>query len=176
VEIRAATSEDLTAVLGVQRQAFGSDEEAELVRALLVDPTARPLISLVAVEGGRAIGHILCTKATLAGGEPDPGCLILAPLAVVPTHQGQGVGVALIRAALDVARERGVGLVFVLGHPGYYPRGGFEPAGRLGFAAPYPIPDEVADAWMVQSLGRAHAGGGQVVCAEALDRPELWRE
>ena len=66
---------------------------------------------------------------------------ILAPLAVVPDAQGQGIGGALIEHGLSLLQRSGVGLVFVLGHPGYYPRHGFEPAGRLGFDAPFPILD-----------------------------------
>ena len=67
-------------------------------------------------------------------------------------------------------------MVFVLGHPGYYSRFGFEPAGRLG--APYPIPEKDADAWMAWDL-RGDLRGvamGEVRCAEAIDRPEYWRE
>ena len=70
-------------------------------------------------------------------------------------------------------------MVFVLGHMEYYPRYGFTPdAGRLGFSAPYPIPSEFANAWMVQALqpyGLSKAKG-KVICADALDRPEHWRE
>ena len=75
-------------------------------------------------------------------------------------------------------RREGTGLVFVLGHPGYYPRFGFEPAGRLGFKAPYPIPDEAAEAWMVQELSPGFIGrvSGTVRCCEVLDRPEHWQE
>jgi predicted N-acetyltransferase YhbS len=72
----------------------------------------------------------------------------------------------------------GVELVFVLGHPGYYPRFGFKPAGVLGFEAPYPIPEKHADAWMVRELRAGIIGSvrGKVVCADTLSRPEYWRE
>ena len=68
--------------------------------------------------------------------------------------------------------------MFVLGHPGYYPRFGFRPAGALGLAAPYPIPPQHADAWMVQELkaGTIGAVEGRVVCAKALDKREYWVE
>jgi putative acetyltransferase len=59
----------------------------------------------------------------------------------------------LIREGLRKLKEIGVEMVFVLGHMKYYPQYGFTPdAGRLGFPAPYPIPPEHADAWMVQAL------------------------
>jgi putative acetyltransferase len=69
-------------------------------------------------------------------------------------------------------------LVFVLGHPDYYPRHGFEPAGPQGLDAPYPIPAAHEDAWMVLALRPGVIGKlrGRVVCADALDKPEYWRE
>ena len=74
--------------------------------------------------------------------------------------------------------ETGVELVFVLGHPEYYPRHGFKPAGVHGFEAPYPIPDKHANAWMVQELHPGVIGNvnGKVICADMLNQPEHWRE
>jgi ribosomal protein S18 acetylase RimI-like enzyme len=54
--IRPAEPEDLTAVLRVERAAFGRAEEAELVAALLEDPTAAPHVSLLAEADGTPIG------------------------------------------------------------------------------------------------------------------------
>ena len=95
-----------------------------------------------------------------------------------PDSPGQGVGGHLIEEGLRRLSASGVDLVFVLGHPDYYPRHGFRPAGALGFKAPYPIPDKNADAWMVQELRPGLIGTvrGTVVCADALDKPEYWRE
>ena len=75
-------------------------------------------------------------------------------------------------------KESGVQLVFVLGHPDYYPRSGFKPAGVLGYEAPYPIPAENADAWMVQELFSGIIGRvrGTVKCSDAMNQPEHWRE
>ena len=104
---------------------------------------------------------------------------ILAPLAVVPACQKQGVGGLLIAKGLELLRERGSRLVFVLGHNTYYPRFGFIPdAGKLGFPTPSPIPEQHADCWMVQPLSEAGFEGprGRIVCSETLSRPECWRE
>lgn len=177
--VREALPEDAAAVLDVHRAAFGGEEEAGLVEALLGDPTAQPVVSLLAEDGGRVVGHVLLTTATLEG--PESGSLrvmLLAPLAVAPDRQGRGVGGALVRASLERARCAGAGLVFVLGHPGYYGRFGFAPAGWEGLEAPYPVPDADADAWMVRELDEGLLAGarGRLRAADALMRPELWRE
>ncbi len=178
MHIRETTASDLDNVISVQRDAFGGDEIANLTRDLLSDPSAAPMVSLLALDEDRAVGHILFTAARLAGEPSGISIEILAPLAVVPDAQNQGIGGKLIERGLQILSESAVDLVFVLGHPEYYPRHGFEPAGCLGFEAPYPIPEKDADAWMVQALRPGVIGSvrGEVVCAEALDRPEHWRE
>jgi putative acetyltransferase len=178
VRIEEALESDTQDVLSVERMAFGQDDEAELVRALLSDPSAQPLLSLLAWEGGRPLGHVLFTAARLREAPHAGTIAILAPLAVVPGAQRRGIGGALVARGLELLSAAGVSLVFVLGHPDYYPRHGFEPAGRLGFEAPFPIPDEDADAWMVQALAPRVIGPvrGKVICADALNEPEYWRE
>jgi len=178
--LRTTRASDRDTILTLHRAAFGPEEGpviADLVNALLDDPTAEPRLSLLAERDGRAVGHILFTRTTLA---PDPDGLdarLLAPLAVHPDHQGDGVGGTLIRDGLTRLRQAGAALVFVLGHPGYYPRHGFRPCRVV--AAPYPIPAQHADAWMVQELSRGaeeRAAGGTLGCATAIDRPEYWIE
>ena len=63
IRIKKAFESELTEVLNVECQAFDSEEEANLVAALLDDPTAQPVLSLLAYDGNKAIGHILFTKA-----------------------------------------------------------------------------------------------------------------
>ena len=176
--IREATESDLDDVLFVERSAFAGDEVAELTRDLLEDPSAKPALSLLALRDGRAVGHILFTAARLDQTQNTVSASILAPLAVIPEVQKQGIGGRLIERGLRRLSESGVDLVFVLGHPEYYPRHGFEPAGPIGFEAPYPVPEKDADAWMVQALRPGVIGSvrGKVICADALDRPEHWRE
>jgi predicted N-acetyltransferase YhbS len=181
LEIRKASAEERDEILNLHQAAFGVDEGpeiAELVGNLLVDDTALPLFSLVAVDKGDLVGHVLFTRARLSGPDEPVSAQLLAPLAVRPGSQKMGVGTRLIEAGLAELKRAGVDLVFVLGHPGYYPRCGFTPAGALGFEAPYPIPEKNAAAWMVQDLSGAAIGrlSGRVVCARALDHPELWRE
>jgi putative acetyltransferase len=177
MKLKPASSTDLEAVLSVHQDAFGSSEEPSLVKRLLGDPSAQPCLSLLALKDERALGHILFSRAAV-GGCPELSASILAPLAVVPDAQRQGIGGDLIRHGLRLLSKSGVDLVFVLGYPAYYARHGFRPAGKRGFTAPYPIPEKNSDAWMVLALrsGVVGAYSGIVICAEALDRPEYWRE
>ena len=178
MHIREAVDSDLEDVLSVECAAFGNDKEAELVRALLVDPTAKPILSLLAFEDTRAVGHILFPTVRLTTTPSTVSSSILCPLAIVPDAQNQGIGGKLIEEGLQQLSQSGVGLVFVLGHPSYYPRHGFAPAGRLGLEAPYPIPDKDADAWMVKAIRPDVIGSvsGKVICPDALNAPEYWRE
>jgi putative acetyltransferase len=178
LHIREAVETELNDVLLIERIAFGYDKEPNLVRDLLHDPSARPSLSLLALINDRAVGHILFTTARLSSTQDAVSIVILAPLAIVPDAQKKGIGGKLIEQGLELLSISGVDLVFVLGHPDYYPRYGFKPAGHLGFEAPYPIPDEHADAWMVQALRSDVIGtvNGKVICADALNNPEHWRE
>jgi len=83
----------------------------------------------------------------------------------------------LIKEGLTRLSRIGVDLVFLVGHPGYYPRFGFALALRLGFQPTYPIPSEVADAWMVRALRPNIIGtvSGKVICCDAMNKPEIWR-
>jgi len=178
MKIREATDSDLNDVLSVEKEAFGYDKESNLVKDLLSDSSASPLYSLLVFNDDRAVGHVLFTSARLEGTQNGVSISILAPLAVIPDLQKQGVGGKLIERGLKHLAHSGVDLVFVLGHPDYYPRYGFKPAGVQGFEAPYPIPEEHADAWMVQELRPGVIGSvtGKVRCADMLNKPEHWRE
>jgi len=173
--IRESNESDYNTIMMVNKAAFNSDVEPKLVSDLISDPSAKPVLSLVAVKDGEIVGHILFTKCSL---EPstDISIYILAPVSVLPSHQGAGIGGALITRGLEMLAARGVDLVFVLGDPGYYPRFGFESAVSYGFDAAYPIAEEHLDAWMVHILNPRVVGEvkGKVVCANMLNKPEYW--
>lgn len=178
IEIREATGSDFNKVMEVEKLAFGTKEEVNLVADLLEDKSAEPILSLLAFNENRAVGHILFTRAYLIDIK-QPLIHLLAPLAVKPEFQRKGVGGFLIRKGLEMLKEKGSELVFVLGHKAYYPKYGFiTDAAGLGFYAPYPIPEKDADAWMVQSLTATGLNdyGGYVKCADKLMKQEYWRE
>ncbi|WP_163323728.1 GNAT family N-acetyltransferase [Draconibacterium mangrovi] len=180
ITIKETGNKDLHTIYEVEKLAFGYEKEARLTEALLNDPTARPLLSLLAFHNEKAVGHILFTRVYMNEmSEDQPLIHILAPLAVIPEYQKQGIGGMLIKAGLEKLKQAGSALVFVLGHIGYYCRHGFIPdAGKLGYQAPYPIPEEFANAWMVQSLDPEDftVKKGTVVCANELNKPEHWKE
>lgn len=179
--VRTSTQADLEAIRACHLDAFGTQEGpeiVELVSALLKDETAQPLLSLVAESEGAVIGHVLFTAVRLESAGSGPKACIMAPLGVAGSHQGQGVGSTLIEEGLNRLQASGTELVFVLGHPDYYPRYGFRPAGALGFEAPYTIAPENAAAWMVLALPPAETSAfrGKVKCSQALSDPKYWQE
>jgi putative acetyltransferase len=176
--IRETNDADLKDILFVEREAFNSNKEADLTKDMLADPTAKPRLSLIAYIKDQPAGHILFTAGHLSNAPKKVSISFLAPLAVVPKFQRQGIGGALIKKGLELLSRSRVDLVFVLGHPEYYPRHGFTPAGKLGFETPYPILEKNANAWMVQALRPRIIGfvSGKVICCDALNKPELWRE
>lgn len=181
LKIRHSQAADHIAISAIHTSAFGPDQGPEivdLVNDLFDDETAKPVLSLVAETEGKLIGHILFTVVRLQPESQEISARILAPLAVASDAQGKGVGGALIKAGLQQLADAGVALVFVLGHPSYYPRFGFQTAGVLGFEAPYAIPADHAEAWMVQALRAGVIGRvtGTVQCSEVLNQPQHWQE
>ena len=138
--VRSERSGDAAAIRDVNLAAFETAVEADLVDALRVQ--ASPLVSLVADDAGTITGHILFSPVTLSGSS-DLKIMGLAPMAVVPARQRQGIGSALVNAGFDASKRLGFGAVVVLGHAGYYPRFGFVAASRFGIVSEYDVPDDV---------------------------------
>jgi putative acetyltransferase len=149
VEVRTEQAGDREAVRRVNEAAFETPAEADLVDALRAGGDSVPEICLVATDGGEVVGHICFSRARLEGGPSDPEVLALAPMAVLPDRQSQGIGGELIREGLERAEATGYPLVVVLGHADYYPRFGFDPASAYGVKAPFRVPDE---SWMAYTL------------------------
>lgn len=180
VEIREAIAADQPGIDGLAITAFEASEGpiiVELIHNLLVDPTAKPLLSLVACLDEKIVGHILFTAVKLEPAQ-NISAAILCPLAVLPAHQKQGIGSQLIKIGLEQLKAQGIQLVFVLGYPSFYNRSGFAAAGVQGFEATYPIAPENSEAWMVQELQPNILGNvqGRVICADALDDEKYWVE
>jgi putative acetyltransferase len=140
MRIRREHARDIAAVRQLNRQAFGSPEEAAIVD--VVRAQAQPIISLVAEDADAVIGHILFSPVTL-NLKSQPLLMGLAPMAVVPARQRTGVGSALVNAGLHECRLLGAVGIVVIGHPEYYPRFGFVAGSSFGLTCEFEVPDEV---------------------------------
>ena len=127
-DIRPERPSDARAVWTAHEAAFGRPDEARIAAHLR--PQVSPLVSLVAEEAGRVVGHVVFSPVTVEGDRPGPPAGALGPVGVLPSEQSRGVGSALIRAGLEAIHVLDWRLLFVLGNPAYY--------GRFGFALAAP--------------------------------------
>ena len=135
VDIRAATAADHDAIAALNCAAFGGEEEVGIIQRLRRGGLV--VVELVAAQAGALVGHILLSALpTTLDGRPV-SALALAPMAVLPGQQRNGIGGRLIEAALDEGRRLGFEAVIALGHPGYYPRFGFSAALASKLASPF---------------------------------------
>jgi putative acetyltransferase len=135
ITLREEQPADRAAIFDVVQRAFEQEAEARLVDRLRDAGYVR--LSLVADMDGQIVGHILYSELPIVGASGTTHALALAPMAVVPERQSQGIGSALIRRSLELCRERGQRIVVVLGHKHYYPRFGFSPELALPLESPY---------------------------------------
>ena len=140
MKIRTEVEDDWPAVYRINAAAFETEAEAKLVETIRNEVS--PYLSQVAVIDGEVVGHILFTPVQLVG-NPHVSLMGLAPMAVAEARRGQGVGTALIESGIAACRLLSVNAVFVLGHPDYYPKFGFETASLYGLRCEYEVPDEV---------------------------------
>lgn len=144
--IRTESQGDVAAIRRVVAAAFGSDHEADLVEAIRASPEYVSDLTLVAVLGGRVVGHVMVSGARLRHRDGERRVALLAPLAVDPRMQRVGIGAALVRSAAAAAAAAGEPFLLLEGSPQYYGRLGFVPAARYGITMPLPdwAPPEAA--------------------------------
>ena len=143
IEIRDEQPGDAAAVREVNRLAFGQDDEGRIVDALRANGAA--ILSLVAVDNDAILGHIMFSPLSV-GDVIGAG---LGPMAVVPSHQRQGIGSRLVQAGVERLRGANCPFIVVIGHPEFYPRFGFQPAATYGLTCEWNVS---ADAFMVHAL------------------------
>lgn len=159
--MKQETWADFAQVFEVNRFAFGQESEAKLVNALRKNKTVFvPELSFVAEVNNKIVGHILFTKINIKEDlENMHESLALAPMAVLPTFQNQGIGGQLIRKGFEVAKELGFKSVIVLGHEHYYPKFGFKPADKWNIRAPFEVPLNVFMAIELKADGLKNISG-----------------
>ncbi len=145
--IRFAEPQDQNGIFGLNELAFGRPDEGRLVDALRRAGVLTH--SVVALEQGQIIGHVGFSPVLLHEPSGVTACLGLAPMAVHPRFQHQGVGRAMYVHWRQHANYDSFPLLFVLGHPTYYPLLGFERADRYGL---HWDQGDHPEAFMVQEL------------------------
>ena len=174
MKIREAIVADSELIRTLHLDAFGKEEGlaiSKLAIDLLTDETAKPLLVLIAENGTNIVGSIIFSAVEVRGSEGIVA-YILAPLAVASAFQRRGIGRALIDRGLQMLKDRGTDLVFVLGDPKYYSRYGFAPHHHV--SPPYELP--YREAWMAIALKEKalELARGQIRCARSLNAPEHW--
>lgn len=121
MKIQKVSVENRPKVYALLQRAFpGSDYEAGLVQKL--HENGKVLHEWVCIHTNKVIAYVAFSPAYHGR---DICGLHLAPMAVAPDFQKQGVGTELLTFALRQEAIRSQPL-FVLGEPGYYRRFGFE--------------------------------------------------
>lgn len=163
--IRSEVPADIPVIYQLTAAAFNSDAEARLVGALRASGAL--LLSLVAEADGELVGHIAFSPVVIDAEGSSLVGVGLAPLAVAPMHQRQGVGGKLVEEGLRRLRHAGHRWCVVLGHANYYPRYGFVLARTHGIRWEKPVPDNI---FFVQALT---PDGLEGVSGIARYRPEF---
>lgn len=143
IEIRKEKKEDYEKIYNVIKTAFQTAEhcdgnEQDLVNDLRNGDGYIPELSLVALSEGKVVGYIMFTKILINNNEE----IALAPLAVLPEYQRQGIGIALIEKGHSIARRMGYHYSVVLGDPNYYKKFGYVEASKYNIKAPFDVPDD----------------------------------
>lgn len=138
--IREEAPADLDAIRQVHELAFPAPEEADLVDRLRENGNLT--LSLVAVQNERIVGHIAFSPVTIPSGDAVLTGTGLAPMAVLPDCQRQGIGSELIHEGISRSRQSGIPFVVVLGHLEYYPRFGFRRALDWNVGNEYGVDEE----------------------------------
>lgn len=143
-QIRAEHEDDQDAIRDVVDAAFGGSDESALIERLRADGDV--ILSLVAVEDGEIVGHILFSRleVTSFDGEDKLHAASLAPMAVAPTHQRLGIGSELVRQGIEKCKELDLDAIVVLGHTHFYPRFGFSTQMAENLKSPFSGPNLMA--------------------------------
>ncbi len=147
--VRPETPADYPRLRALQLEAFAPSElEADIVDSLRAAGDHVPDLCLVAQDDdGTITGHVMLSR----GHVEEHAALGLGPIAVDPARQNEGIGAALMRGAIERAGATRFPLIALLGHPAYYPRFGFVPAGAT-FGIDSKYTEAPPEAWMALAL------------------------
>lgn len=160
ITIRREQPSDMEAIRDINNLAFGQPDEAFIIDRLR--ERCDKLLSLVALIDEKIVGHILFSPVNLVGESKTVAGMGLAPMAVLPEFQRQGIGSRLVTEGIKAIKHFGCPFIIVLGHEGYYPRFGFEPASKYGFTSQWEgVPDDAFMA-LILNYNEIHGISGLV--------------
>ncbi len=124
--IRPETPADVDGIHALTAAAFATAEHSSHTEQFIVDALrarGELSVSLLAVHEERLLGHVAVSPVSVSDG--SSGWYGLGPISVLPERQGQGIGAALMRAAIEALRQQHARGCVLLGEPAYYARFGF---------------------------------------------------
>jgi putative acetyltransferase len=124
--IRPETPADIPAIHRLTVAAFEHASHTSHTEAFIIDALRRAgklTVSLVAQNQGDIVGHVAVSPVVITEGAEN--WYGLGPISVLPTCQGQGIGIQLMESALFELKQLGAAGCVVLGDPLYYGRFGF---------------------------------------------------
>ncbi|CAM4479164.1 GNAT family N-acetyltransferase [Paenibacillus tarimensis] len=169
MNIRTETVEDYDEVYKLNYEAFGNrEDESELIERIRKSKAFVSDLSIVAEAGEQIIGHMLMSRALVEDHDNQYDVIVLAPIAVRPQYQRQGIGRMLIEEGIRRCRALGYGIILLIGHPTYYPKLGFQPARKFGLELKqFVVPDEVFMVYEVED-GELNEIKGELKYPEAF--------
>ena len=158
IRVRNERPEDISSIRIINERAFGQPIEANIVDKLR--QTCFEVLSLVAEDKERIVGHILFSPVQIKKGKRVIKGMGLAPMAVLPERQREGIGSKLVSKGLKIVKDQKYPFVIVLGHPEYYPHFGFKRASKYRLKSQWPtIPDEAFMALIFNKAAMAGVSG-----------------
>jgi putative acetyltransferase len=167
--IRTETNSDFDDVFQLNYQAFGNrEDESRLIERIRSSEQFIPELSIVAEIDNEIVGHVLLSKAIVRERDKEATVIVLAPIAVKPEFQKQGIGSKLIEEGIRRCKALGYGIVMLIGHPSYYPRLGFQPARKHGLELKqFEVSDEVFMVYEVED-GKLEEISGELLYPAAF--------
>lgn len=165
-------------IVALFTQTFSSSEGekegvliGELVSNLASNINNKDIIAVGACKNESIIGVIFFTRLSF---NESISVLMLAPVAVSTSHQGEGVGQALINFGIEELKSRSVKVLTTYGDPAFYSKVGFKSLSEQVIQAPLTL--SMPEGWLGQSLtdNPIPTINEGPVCVEEFNNPALW--
>ena len=175
--LRKASEQDLSAVLQLHRAAFPAGEGEQIIQVVnelwsdTTDETHSALHWVITAPKQTIVGHLSLSSITTQDSQMVGW--ILAPLAVAPAHQGQGLGSELVDHAIRHALSSHQPRILVYGDPAFYGRFGFDRQIAINVKPPFPLTQPMG--WQgISAKGKELQHPIDMRCHPALMHAQLW--